>query len=191
MLYTKEYRQTCFRKILAIVAELYHFMSLPETTDLTLAKNWTPKTLATAVINTLSHTKARDIWALLTSENVELNDFLNAHGKLKKVDFTSLIHYIFQSGLIRTRTGHELISMVAWLYMRACLQERKRMEKVIPEKDEKEEALVMATEKEKPQEPTFREVTFIQHVSGPNLRRIHTEFSRATRTILNAIREAA
>ncbi len=74
--------------------------------------------------------------------------------------------------------------------MRACLQERKRMEEVIPEKDEKE-ALVIATEKEKPQEPTFREVTFIQHVSGSNLRRIHTEFSRATRTILNAIREAA
>lgn len=106
-------------------------MSLSEAqNDLTQAQNWTPRTLARAVINTLTKEKARAVSATLTLETVELNDFLTAEGKVKKIDFTGLIHYICTTEL-RKRSETELAAILGGLYMRLALEsEQKKQEKL-------------------------------------------------------------
>lgn len=104
-------------------------MSLSEAkTDLTQAQNWTPKTLAKAVINTLSKEKAREVSAALTGETAELNDFLRAEGKVKRIDFTSLIHYICTTGL-KKRSETELVSILGGLYIRLALESEQKEQK--------------------------------------------------------------
>jgi hypothetical protein len=129
-------------------------------------------------------------------ENVELHDFLSAKGRIKKVDFDSLVHYVCENNRLKHLSEDALKTVLIALHMRLQLElqelSKQRMNRVM------QESLIHTPETQIPpgtlmliNPETERRMQDIRAITGRRFSQIHEMYHQYTLALLERKKKAA